>query len=66
MVSAWPFKGGGEMAEPERAAADPVKKKPYQAPVLEEWGTLLELTRKLGSHGGKDGGKSKQQNSTRP
>jgi len=40
--------------------------KPYAAPVLESWGTLVELTKKVGSRGSPDGGKSKNQNKTRP
>jgi len=32
------------------------RKKPYQPPVLQRWGTLEELTRSQGLTGRKDGG----------
>jgi hypothetical protein len=40
-------------------------KKPYQAPVLVRWGTLLELTEAVGNRGGRDGGKKKGRKRTR-
>jgi hypothetical protein len=41
---------------PKRASID-AGKRPYQAPLLEEWGTLKELTQKVGYMGNSDGGK---------
>ena len=36
---------------------DPSTKKPYEAPVLKEWGTLVEMTLAMGAAGSADGGK---------
>ena len=36
---------------------DPSTKKPYEAPVLKKWGTLVEITLAMGAGGSADGGK---------
>lgn len=35
----------------------PPKKKPYQPPILQDWGTLQDLTKATGFSGKKDGGR---------
>jgi hypothetical protein len=40
-------------------------KKTYSAPVLGTWGTLRDLTQKVGTNGKSDGGKTKNQTKTR-
>jgi hypothetical protein len=41
------------------------QKKPYEPPVLVQWGSLREITQKNGWNGNSDGGKGKQQRRTR-
>jgi hypothetical protein len=40
-------------------------KKTYSAPILSTWGTLRDLTKKVGNAGKSDGGKTKNQTKTR-
>jgi hypothetical protein len=40
-------------------------KKTYSAPVLGTWGTLRDLTKKVGKSGKADGGNTKNQTKTR-
>jgi len=40
----------------ESATEPTVEKKPYAAPILVRWGTLREMTLKVGNTGGSDGG----------
>jgi len=40
----------------------PPKKKPYVAPVLVRWGTLRDVTQKVGTKGALDGGKTGPKN----
>jgi hypothetical protein len=42
----------------------PGPKKPYSAPKLTVYGTVRELTQKVGRHGKPDGGKNPPRNST--
>jgi hypothetical protein len=53
------------MEKPEEKIPDPAKK-PYKKPVLELWGTLREMTEKVGRHGSADGGKSRKHSKTKP
>lgn len=53
-----------KLEEPGTDVSPPAKK-PYEAPVLVEWGTLLDMTRKVGVKGQRDGGKSRNHNRTR-
>lgn len=48
---------GGSIQAPE--------KKPYAQPVLQEWGSLQDLTLSVGNSGKKDHGGSKDRKSTR-
>lgn len=41
-----------------KRATPPEPKKPYSTPVLTIYGTVRDLTKSLGRHGGKDGGKA--------
>ena len=38
------------------------KKRPYEAPVLLDWGTLEDMTRAVGNHGNADGGRPQNKN----
>ena len=38
-------------------AAPVTKKRPYEAPVLQDWGTLQDVTQAVGNHGKADGGR---------
>jgi hypothetical protein len=44
----------------------PPTKKPYVAPLLVTWGTLRDMTQKVGRHGAADGGKGKNASKTKP
>ncbi len=39
-------------------------KKPYEAPVLVEWGSLMDLTQSVGQSGSSDGGHNPHANRT--
>ncbi|HEY6981878.1 hypothetical protein [Reyranella sp.] len=41
----------------ENRTPQPAAKKPYEAPVLKDWGTLQDMTLANGPIGKKDGGK---------
>ncbi len=49
----------------KKAVEKPIVKKPYEPPVLKEWGTLRDITQAVGSSGNDDGGKGKQPRRTR-
>ena len=64
-----PAERRGDCDEPEHVAepaASLCNRKSYAAPELLLWGTLAEITEKLGGRGSPDGGRSKNQNKTRP
>lgn len=39
-----------------------MKKRPYEPPVLKNWGTFEDLTRAVGNHGKADGGRPPNKN----
>jgi hypothetical protein len=45
-------------------ASAPAAKKPYEAPLLKEWGTLKDITLSQSSGRKQDGGGNKKNNST--
>jgi hypothetical protein len=58
MVEHDPKKPAGSQ-EPETKA-----RKPYEAPVLVEWGSLMDVTQSVGQRGSSDGGHNKHRNRT--
>jgi hypothetical protein len=50
---------GANQPTPARRRPDgvpePRTRKPYAAPILEPWGTLVDITRKVGAKGQRDG-----------
>jgi hypothetical protein len=44
-----------DRVEPEKEP-QPRKKRPYEPPKLERWGTLAEVTKAVGNQGASDGG----------
>jgi hypothetical protein len=55
----------GEKTGRQATSPAPVKKRPYEAPVLVRWGTLEEMTQHVGAKGPMDGGKNKATRKTR-
>lgn len=41
----------------DNALSPPTAKKPYEAPVLKDWGTLADITLTNGNNGKADGGR---------
>ena len=60
----WPAQSIASGQHPEPPATRR-NKRPYAAPTLVSWGTLQEITLKVGSEGHADGGRKKKQSRTR-
>jgi hypothetical protein len=55
----------GLRTKKDESAVGSHKKKPYIAPELQKWGTLLDITRAAGNAGSSDGGSNGHKSRTR-